>query len=107
MFRDDHEELELFDSYTYAESSASRHITPQYSISTFVETCKLSIMLHKILSGLYSETSELRDLDDLQHEASILQEEIHRWRLSLPSHLDIDGTGFATRVVLPHTLALL
>ncbi|KUJ11238.1 uncharacterized protein LY89DRAFT_594836 [Mollisia scopiformis] len=104
-FLDDHDELELFNALSYTENSASL-MTPVYSISTFAEFCKLSIILDKILSNFYMEKSSSRDPTDLLNASKSLHAELENWRRSLPTHLDIKIADRA-RIKLPHFLSLL
>ena len=53
-FLDEHEEVELFNPLSFTKL-ATHAMMPVYSISTFTETCKLSIILDKILLSFYTE----------------------------------------------------
>jgi hypothetical protein len=105
-FLDEHEELELFDPLSYTEL-AKYPMSPGYSISTFTETCKLSIILERILQCLYTEKSGSKDPDDLLHESNSLQAELGNWRKSLPHHLYLKPSNPIIKTPLPHTLSLL
>ena len=102
-FLDQHEELELFNPLSYTE--ISDHPTlPVYSISTFTWSCKLSMILDRILQNVYAEKSTSRNPDDLIHDARLLHAELEQWQISLPSYMDYKSSHAAT---LPHTLSLM
>jgi hypothetical protein len=105
-FLDKHEELELFNPLSYTELS-KYPMSPVYSISVFVETCKLSVILDKILLSLYAEKSMIKLSSDLLQARISLHSEIEKWRNSLPQHLDIKFSDTVAKVSLPNTLTLL
>jgi len=105
-FFDKYEELELFDALSYTDSG-KHFISPVYSISTFTESCKLSIILDRILMSLYTEKSGARNSGELLLESQTLQGDLEDWRKSLPPHLDFNFSTDFKSTPLPHTLALL
>lgn len=102
---DDHEELELFNPLSYTETS-NLPMSPAYSLSIFMEFCRLSLILDKILMSLYSEESASRDPNDLLNEANVLHMKLQDWRKDLPPHLDLLASN-SVKTSLPHSLALL
>lgn len=102
---DDHEELELFDSLSYTERTLP--ISPAYTLSTFIATCKLSLIMDKILMTLYSENSSSRDPAMLLQECKSLHIELEEWREALPQNLEFKSSSPVSKTPLPHTLALL
>ncbi|KAE8447533.1 hypothetical protein EG329_010663 [Mollisiaceae sp. DMI_Dod_QoI] len=106
IFLDEHEELELFNTLSYTELE-NHPKSPVYSISSFTEVCKLSIILDRILLSLYSEKSGSKTSDDLLHESESLRAELENWRKSLPRHLDMNLSGLLDKTPLPHSLCLL
>ena len=105
-FNDEYEELEAFDSTTFAEQPRL-YTVPTYSVSTFRELCKLSIIMDKILSEIYAGSKQYRDASDLFQTALILHHELKCWLSEIPPHLDVQLHSKEASNVLPHTLALL
>lgn len=103
---DDYEELALFESLSYTETR-NLPISPAYTLSTFIATCKLSIVLDKILVSLYSEDSSSRGPAVLLQESTRLNVELEEWRKGLPRHLDHSSSSSMTGRGLPHSLALM
>ncbi|KAJ4221451.1 hypothetical protein NW759_006697 [Fusarium solani] len=105
-FLDEYEELEEFDTNTYAERPTQLGC-PTYSVSTFEQLCKLSIIMDRILCNLYSEKSCSRDCQELFHASNALYSELKRWRSEMPAHLVVHLNNPSNSTILPHTLSLL
>ncbi|WAO90301.1 Fungal-trans domain-containing protein [Fusarium falciforme] len=105
-FLDEYEELEEFNTSTY-----SRYPTqlgcPTYSVSTFEQLCKLSIIMDRILCNLYSEKSCSRDPQELFDASNALHGELKRWRSAMPAHLLVHLNNPGNSTILPHSLSLL
>ncbi|RSL63312.1 hypothetical protein CEP53_004467 [Fusarium sp. AF-6] len=106
QFLDEYEELEEFNTNTY-----SGHLTqlgcPTYSVSTFEQLCKLSIIMDRILCNLYSEKSCSRDPTELHNASNALHAELKCWRSEMPAHLLVHLNNPGNSTILPHTLSLL
>lgn len=111
-FSDEFEELEPFDFVGYTLSPTGLG-DATYSVSTFENLCKLSIIADHILCNLYAETSLEKSPSELVHISQTLYTALKRWRVALPPQLliTLDATGSPNTltgcVVLPHTLSLL
>lgn len=106
MFLDEFEELEEFNSHTYAVHSAASGC-PTYSISTFEQLCRLSIIMDRILNTLYAEQSSKMHPVELWKSASSLHGQLESWRENMPEHLQIDPDDPVGSAILPHTLSLM
>lgn len=104
-FLDEYEELELFNSLSYTEVS-SYPLSPVYTMSTFTESCKLSIILDRILRSFYTEKIETRSSDVLLQECKSLQTQLQGWQKSVPYHLILTPSNLAAKNQLPHILSL-
>ncbi|KAK9257727.1 fungal-specific transcription factor domain-containing protein [Lipomyces tetrasporus] len=105
-FLDEYEELEQFNTLSHADKK-DRPGFPLYSISTFKEECRLSIIMGRIISCLYSEKSPTRSFDDLLREAMVLHDDLKAWRIALPAYLDFKSSESANAALLPHMFSLL
>jgi hypothetical protein len=105
-FLDEHEELELFNTLTYS-AIANNQMYPVYSISIFRETCKLSMILDKIILGLYSEDSSSKSPEELLRESTSRTAELKNWKKSLPPQLSLELSISGTNTSLPHALSLM
>ena len=111
LFLDEYEELEAFDTTGYSASPGGVG-QPTYSISTFEHLCKLSAIADSILNNLYAEQSTERDPQELLKAAQSLQNDLERWRGSLPVQLLVNPSisdvndGLGVDVTLPHILCL-
>ncbi|EPE35777.1 Zn2/Cys6 DNA-binding protein [Glarea lozoyensis ATCC 20868] len=105
-FTDEHEELELFNTLTYSET-ASNLMYPVYSISIFRETCKLCMILDKVILSLYSEDSSSKRPEELLRESTARTVELDNWKNTLPTQLNLDLSNSCTRTYLPHALSLI
>lgn len=104
-FLDHYEELEPWQPFAYSDTQ-SYSGSPAYSVSTFVQLCKLSLMLNEILNKVYSERSSNRSPHDLIASLNTLDGQLKDWHNALPDHLRFNT--HATRVVPPpHVLSLL
>ncbi|GAC93381.1 predicted transcription factor [Pseudozyma hubeiensis SY62] len=70
---------------------------PIYSVSTFAELCRLTVIMEKIIQIFYSIDSGARS-ERAQTEHLIgMRSELASWRTSLPAHLRIDSNSPASR----------
>lgn len=104
-FMDHYEELEPWQPFAYSDIQ-SYSGSPGYSVSTFVQLCKLSLVLNEILNKVYSERSSNRSPHDLIACLNTLDGQLKDWHDALPDHLRFNA--HATKVVPPpHVLSLL
>ena len=104
-FLDHYEELEPWQPFAYSDTQ-SYSGSPGYSVSTFVQLCKLSLVLNEILNKVYSERSSNRSPHDLIASLNTLDGQLKEWYDALPDHLRFNA--HATKVVPPpHVLSLL
>lgn len=106
-FLDTYEEFEHWVPFAYRESAVSYPGSPAYSVSTFTELCKLSVIMNKILNTMYSEEGRKRPPLDLVHEQQSLYADIQTWRKALPDHLNFDPSASQNTTPPPHVLSLL
>ncbi|KAG2415382.1 hypothetical protein HFD88_006573 [Aspergillus terreus] len=103
-FLDHYEELEPWQPFAYSDVK-SYPGSPAYSVSTFTQLCKLSLILNEILNKVYSERSSNRSSHDLIATLNSLDAQLKTWYGALPDHLRYtDTTGV---VPPPHVLSLL
>ncbi|KAJ5690312.1 hypothetical protein N7462_004704 [Penicillium macrosclerotiorum] len=104
-FLDTYEEFEHWQPFAYSDVQ-SYPGSPAYSVSTFTELCKLSLVLNGILNKVYSERSSTRSRHDLIATLNSLDTQLESWHSELPSHLRF--TSSSTRTTPPpHVLSLL
>ncbi|KAJ5677231.1 uncharacterized protein N7477_002864 [Penicillium maclennaniae] len=104
-FLDQYEELEHWQPFAYTDVQ-SYPGSPAYSVSTFTELCKLSLILNSILNKVYSERSSNRSPQELLTTLSALDTQSKDWYNALPEHLQFSNP--ATQVTPPpHVLSLL
>jgi hypothetical protein len=103
---DEYEELEPFSMLTYSQEGRQQSC-PTYSVSTFEQLCKLSVIMDRILCSLYSEKSSTRSREDLLQASAALKDDLKHWRAELPQHLSISSDGARKPTILPHTLSLM
>lgn len=104
-FMDHYEELEPWQPFAYSDTQ-SYSGSPGYSVSTFIQLCKLSLVLNEILNKVYSERSSNRSPHDLIASLNTLDGQLREWYDALPDHLRFNA--HATKVVPPpHVLSLL
>lgn len=104
-FLDHYEELEPWQPFAYSDV-LSYPGSPAYSVSTFTQLCKLSLVLNEILNKVYSERSSNRSPHNLTATLNRLDVQLKTWYEALPDHLRY--TNSTTGVVPPpHVLSLL
>ncbi|KAF4493830.1 hypothetical protein FAGAP_10059 [Fusarium agapanthi] len=105
-FLDEYEELEGFHTRTYS-AQPSQLDCPAYSVSTFVQLCKLSIIMDRILCALYAERSATKTVDQIWQAAQSLRHDLQSWEDGLPECLRVDLNDPISSNILPHNLSLL
>ncbi|KAJ4856808.1 fungal specific transcription factor domain-containing protein [Trichoderma breve] len=105
-FLDEFDELEPFHTIGYAAKPTFLG-SPGYSVSTFEQLCKLSLIMDRVLCNLYTERSSQRNPEDLVHIASCLDEDLKTWRGSLPQHISVLLEDLTSAPILPHLISLL
>jgi hypothetical protein len=104
-FLDTYEELEQWAPFAYStQSSAAYPGSPAYSVSTFRQLCRLSIILSDILSSIYTERSFDTSPGDLSSKLQDTHQKLMSWHDSLPDHLVFDPKTSA--IPPPHVLSL-
>ncbi|KAF5859561.1 hypothetical protein ETB97_002736 [Aspergillus alliaceus] len=104
-FLDRYEELEHWTPFAYPGNPGLRYPgSPAYSVSTFTEICKLSVILNAILNKVYSEKSPKRVSEGMVSSLTTLDFDLQRWHEGLPSNLKFDGPQDTPP---PHVLFLL
>ncbi|KAJ5554184.1 hypothetical protein N7513_004143 [Penicillium frequentans] len=104
-FLDQYEELEHWQPFAYTDVQ-SYPGSPAYSVSTFTELCKLSLILNGILNKVYSERSSNRSSQELITTLNALDEQLKGWHDALPEHLRF-GNPTTQITPPPHVLSLL
>ncbi|KAF7179601.1 hypothetical protein CNMCM7691_008649 [Aspergillus felis] len=104
-FLDHFEELEPWQPFAYSDVQ-SYPGSPAYSVSTFTQLCKLSLVLNEILNKVYSERSSNRSPQDLIANLNALDLQLKDWHAALPDHLRFDNETTGA-VPPPHVLSLL
>lgn len=103
---DDYEELDQFTSLSYAREDFAMSFTTR-SISVFEQLCKLSIIMDRILSGIYAENCNSKSTSELLNTARSLHEDLEYWRKSLPEHLKLNFDISSNPPLTPHALTLM
>jgi hypothetical protein len=104
-FLDNYEELEEWEPFAYSDVQ-SYPGSPAYSVSTFTQLCKLSLILNGILSKVYSERSSARSPDELLATLKTLDLQLKSWHDAIPDHLRFNpSTNQITPP--PHVVSLL
>lgn len=104
-FLDHYEELEHWQPFAYSDAK-SYPGSPAYSVSTFMELCKLSLILNGILNKVYSERSSTRSPQELLATLNTLDAQLKEWHEALPDHLWFSSPT-AQITPPPHVLSLL
>lgn len=105
-FLDTYEELESWKPFAYPETR-SYVGSPSYSVSTFVQLCKLSVIMNRILNKVYAERSSRRSVQELVNDLKFLHQELVQWREDLPGHLTFNPGDTSAIIPPPHVLSLL
>ncbi|PNP73706.1 hypothetical protein FNYG_12896 [Fusarium nygamai] len=105
-FLDEYEELEDFHTRTYSAQPCQLDC-PTYSVSTFEQLCKLSIIMDRILCALYAERSATKNADQIWQTAQSLNRDLKSWKNGLPECLRVDLNDPTSSNILPHNLSLL
>ena len=89
FFQDPYEELEHWTPFAYPGTA---HYTgsPAYSVSTFTELCKLSIIMDDILDNVYGVKSSKRKPETLIAHLEEMQRDLENWKAGLPQHLNFE-----------------
>ncbi|CAG8943931.1 unnamed protein product [Penicillium salamii] len=104
-FLDHYEELEDWQPFAYTDVQ-SYPGSPAYSVSTFTELCKLSLILNGILNKVYSERSSNRSPEELLTTLKTLDGKLDEWYKALPDSLRF-GNNATEITPPPHVLSLL
>ncbi|KAJ5627857.1 hypothetical protein N7490_010085 [Penicillium lividum] len=104
-FLDHYEELEHWQPFAYTDVQ-SYPGSPAYSVSTFTELCKLSLILNGILNKVYSERSSNRSSQELVTTLNGMNEQLKGWHDALPEYLQF-GNSTTQITPPPHVLSLL
>ncbi|KAG4443078.1 hypothetical protein IFR05_001404 [Cadophora sp. M221] len=105
LFQDQYEELEEWQPFAYPETQRY-HGSPAYSISTFTELCKLSVIMNAILTNVYGVKSAKRAPEQLAEDLERMHLDLEKWRDALPEHLVFDPLARDAAVPPPHVLSL-
>lgn len=108
-FLDRYEELKQWQPFAYPGGVQSYPGSAAYSISTFTELCKLSVILNSILNKVYSERSSKDDPTDMITTLSFLDSQLTMWHDALPGHLRFSAgmEQVITPPPPPHVLSLM
>lgn len=101
---DHYEELEHWQPFAYTDVQ-SYPGSPAYSVSTFTQLCKLSLILNCILNKVYSERSSNRSSQELVTTLKALDTQLKTWHDELPEHLCF-GPSTTQTTPPPHVLSL-
>lgn len=78
-------------------ATPSGYTGPIYSVSTFAELCRLTVIMEKIIQIFYSIDSGARSERAQTEHLIEMRSELAAWRTSLPAHLRIDSSSPAGR----------
>lgn len=105
-FLDSYEELEHWKPFAYSVTQ-SHPGSPAYSVSTFTELCKLSLIMNRILNKVYGERTSKRTPSELAEDLRSLHATLDQWWTDLPPHLNYDPSSGSLATPPPHVLSLL
>lgn len=105
-FMDHYEELEHWKPFAYSETQKYPG-SPAYSVSTFTQLCKLSLIMNRILNKVYGERNSKRTASELARDLKSLHSDLDQWRMELPAHLIYDAADTKKPIPPPHVLSLL
>ncbi|PVH83883.1 hypothetical protein DL98DRAFT_547184 [Cadophora sp. DSE1049] len=105
LFQDQYEELEHWQPFAYSETQRYPG-SPAYSVSTFTELCKLSVIMNSILNIVYGVKSTKMAPELLAGDLERMHDELESWKTGLPEHLAFDPSIPEQAVPPPHVLSL-
>lgn len=105
IFQDNFEELEIWHPQAFP-GTQNYPGSPTYSVSTFTELCKLSVIMNDILNKVYAEKTTKRAPERLAEDLKSLHADLERWETALPHHLRFENIGKSGIVPPPHVLSL-
>ncbi|KAI5456661.1 fungal-specific transcription factor domain-containing protein [Mariannaea sp. PMI_226] len=106
-FFDTFEEFEYWEPFAYTTQPNPYPGSAAYSVSTFTQLCKLSVVMSDILSSIYTERIFNGSLSDLSKMLQSLHSKLTTWSDALPPHLAMNTTrGNQTPCPPPHVLSL-
>ncbi|KAF4120593.1 Pfam:BB1 [Geosmithia morbida] len=106
-FLDEYQELEPFHASGRSRFPTEQQLSrPSYSLSTFEQQCRLSIITDRMLS-LYAEAMPKPAAHELMASAEALHAQLKRWKSGMPVHLLIRLEDPTASTILPHTLSLM
>jgi hypothetical protein len=105
IFQDNFEELESWHPQAFP-GTQNYPGSPTYSVSTFTELCKLSVIMNDILSKVYAEKTIKRGPERLAEDLKSLHSDLEKWETALPYHLRFENVGGSGVVPPPHVLSL-
>lgn len=105
IFHDTFEELEIWHPQAFP-GTQNYPGSPTYSVSTFTELCKLSVIMNDILNKVYAEKTTKRAPERLAEDLDSLHSDLEKWEVALPFHLRFENIGGSGNVPPPHVLSL-
>ncbi len=85
------------DSMQSASTKPAGYTGPIYSVSTFAELCRLTVLMEKIIQLFYSIDSGAKPEMLLTEHLIEMRTELIAWKTSLPAHLCIDSSSPSSR----------
>jgi hypothetical protein len=105
LFQDQYEELEHWTPFAYSEPQRYPG-SPAYSVSTFTELCKLSVIMNAILNNVYGVKSAKGASERLAEDLEAMYIDLEKWQAALPQHLAFDPSVIGAPAPPPHVLSL-
>jgi hypothetical protein len=105
IFQDNFEELEIWHPQAFP-GTQDYPGSPTYSVSTFTELCKLSVIMNDILNKVYAEKTTRRAPERLADDLKSLHSDLEKWESALPPHLRFESIGGSGIVSPPHVFSL-
>jgi len=105
VFRDQYDELEQWVPIEPSQASRGPY-TAIYTISNFSRMCKLSVIMNRVLNKIYRDKKETEDQGVITKDLNALNNDLERWRSTLPLHLDFSPGSIGQNPVAappPHT----
>lgn len=105
IFQDNFEELETWHPQAFP-GTQDYPGSPTYSVSTFTELCRLSVIMNDILNKVYAEKTTKRAPERLAADLRSLHSDLEKWETALPHHLRFENIEASGVVPPPHVLSL-